>query len=274
MIRQTSIVGSKSQAARAFTLVEMLIVAALIALFAGLAVYNIQTQLTLNKQKAAVAECRQIASAMAFAHDDVGFYPRISLLRFNYDMLRRELFGCGFDAAEYYGNSVGGLNNRLSTQWKGIYLAFNFERVGKMQFKSYVNGGSVVQRELDWPLDPWNTPYVAYLMHTKPATVSGGAPDCEFLPSVKDKADYFAGIVSYGPNRVPGLGLNATPAQVEARKPLRLFYEPPDTFNTFSSYTPKQLDAAKANMIRVDLPVDPINPRIREVGSDDRVLEF
>ena len=61
---------------RAFTLVEMLIVAALIALFAGLAVFNVTEQYELNKQKAAVAECRQIGTSMNFALQDLGFFPK------------------------------------------------------------------------------------------------------------------------------------------------------------------------------------------------------
>lgn len=267
MFRQASILRSKSRLARGFTLVEMLIVAALIALFAGLAMYNIQTQLTLNKQKAMVAECRQIASAMAFAYQDLSFYPRIGLLRFNLPILNKELKGLGYDSVEYHGNAVGGLDARLQKQWKGIYLAFNFDRVVKMNYRS--GSGS---KQLDWPADPWEMPYVAYLVHTVPATQSGVDPTERFLTNSGEKADYFAGIISYGPNRVPGLGDNASPAQVQARKPLRLFKDA--GWHAYDSLTPSEYTNAMADMIRVDLTPDPANPRIREQGSDDLVLEF
>src|SRR5688572_29195394 len=75
------------QRRRGFTLVEMLVVSALIALFAGLAVFSITTQLEQNRKKAAVAECRQIATAMSFAHQDLSFFPKLCLLRFNYNEL-------------------------------------------------------------------------------------------------------------------------------------------------------------------------------------------
>ncbi|MGB9692764.1 MAG: type II secretion system protein, partial [Candidatus Sumerlaeaceae bacterium] len=67
---------------KGFTLAEMLIVAALIALFSGLFIFSIETQYTLNKQKASVAECRQIATAMSFAQQDMGFFPKMCFLRF------------------------------------------------------------------------------------------------------------------------------------------------------------------------------------------------
>ncbi len=72
---------------RGFTLIEMLIVAALIAIFSALAVFNISEQLNISKGKAAVAECRSIATAMSFAHDDLGFYPKIGFLRYGFDEL-------------------------------------------------------------------------------------------------------------------------------------------------------------------------------------------
>ena len=68
-----------------FTLIEMLVVAALIAIFAGLAVFNIVEQLNREKEKAALAEARSIATAMSFAYDDLGFFPKLCFLRFGVD---------------------------------------------------------------------------------------------------------------------------------------------------------------------------------------------
>ncbi|HRR32158.1 MAG TPA: prepilin-type N-terminal cleavage/methylation domain-containing protein, partial [Candidatus Sumerlaeia bacterium] len=63
-----------------FTLVEIVIVAALVALFSGLATFGIQQMLRNNKLKAVIGEARQVGSSLIFAHQDIGFYPSIGFL--------------------------------------------------------------------------------------------------------------------------------------------------------------------------------------------------
>src|SRR5688572_24721218 len=110
---------------RGFTLVEMLVVAALIAIFAGLAVFAITAELERNKQKAAAAEARNIATALSFAYDDLGIFPRIGLLHFNQDVLLQYLIsgGAGNDALEYHGYPIGNPEPKIKSSWKQNYLA-------------------------------------------------------------------------------------------------------------------------------------------------------
>lgn len=265
---------------RGFTLAEMLIVAALIALFSGLFIFSIETQYTLNKQKASVAECRQIATAMSFAQQDLGIFPKICFLRFNSTNLISLLTGMGFDAVEYHSLPVGDLQARLVKQWKGPYAAFAQDRTVKMQFVS-----NNITREFDWPADPFGNPYVAYFVTTDPP--SGGNPvRHRFIWSAGEKPNEFAGIVSYGRNRVPGLGDMPPEAAVNQRKSYRLYLETanPRVFQLLQagadptgSSNPYNVPNGRLNMILLDPlagAVDTLGPRIRETGSDDRYVEF
>jgi prepilin-type N-terminal cleavage/methylation domain-containing protein len=259
---------------RGFTLVEMFIVAALISLFAGIAVFNIQSMYERNKQKAAVGECRQISTALSHVYDDTSIFPRLSLLRFNLPNLLYALRGLSVDALEYHGLAVGDLEGRLNRSWKGAYLSMNYSKVVKMQFTTAA-GDPQPPPPYDWPADPWFNPYVVYLLYTQvPAAGSGGAPTPRFLERGGQKADYFAGVVSYGRNRVPGqadLNFDVT------RMPLRLYTEiDPRTFQSLPA-NQYNADPERINMIRVDMttpPLDGQGPRIREQGSDDLVVEF
>ncbi len=265
---------------KGFTLAEMLIVAALIALFSGLFIFSIETTYRINQQKASVAECRQIATAMSFAHQDLGFFPKICFLKFNSTNLISLLTGMGFDAVEYHSMSVGDLQSRLLKQWKGPYAAFAQDRTVKMQFTS-----NAVTKEFDWPADPFGNPYVAYFVTTDPP--SGGNPiRHRFIWNAGEKPNEFAGIVSYGRNKVPGLGDLPDPAAVTQRKAYRLYNETanPRVFvllqagnDPTSGANPYNSPSGRLNMILLDPlagSVDTLGPRIRETGSDDRYVEF
>jgi|GEM_PF-2274415 len=271
---------TRSCHSKGFTLAEMLIVAALIALFSGLFIFSIETQYTLNKQKASVAECRQIATAMSFAQQDLGFFPKICFLRLNATNLISMLTGAGYDAVEYHSLSVGDLQSRLLKQWKGPYAAFAQDRTVRMQFTT--NG---ILKEFDWPADPFGNPYVAYFVTTDPP--SGGNPiRHRFIWNAGEKPNEFAGIVSYGRNRVPGLGDMPDPAAVNQRKAYRLYNETanPRVFQLLqagpdptSASNPYNQPSGRLNMILLDPlagSVDTLGPRIRETGTDDRYVEF
>jgi prepilin-type N-terminal cleavage/methylation domain-containing protein len=265
---------------RGFTLAEMLIVAALISLFSGLFIFSIETQFTLNKQKAAVAECRQIATSMSFAQQDLGFFPKICFLRYNSTNLISLLSGMGYDAVEYHSLSVGDLQTRLIKQWKGQYAAFAQDRTVRMQFVS--NGQT---REFDWPADPFGNPYVAYFITTDPPS-GGNAVKHRFIWNAGERPKEFAGIVSYGRNRVPGLGDMPDQASVNVRKAYRLYNDTanPRLFQLLQAGTdptgnsnPYNMPNGRLNMILLDPlagSVDNLGPRIRETGADDRYVEF
>jgi prepilin-type N-terminal cleavage/methylation domain-containing protein len=265
---------------KGFTLVEMLVVAALIVVFSSIAVFNVSEYMRQGRSKAAVAEARHIATAMSFAHQDLGFFPKICFLNFSVNALTDALTGMTYDAVEYHGHNIGDLASRLQRQWKGQYLGINHEKMCKMHFTST----SGMTKAFDWPLDPWGMPYVAYLMETSGQVGTDGRHRVGFLPNAGTSPDYFAGVVSYGPNMVPGLKSDATGTEIEARKPFRLYKTdniaaPVTGYLNFRLPTPLEyanppLSTFGAEMIRLDVTPNPALPRIREANSDDRVYEF
>lgn len=263
--------GSHGQ--RGFTLVEMLIVAALIALFSSLAVFSIQTMYELNRDKSVTAECRQVATAMAFAQNDLGFFPKICFLRFNESNLLQELSGLGFDSLEAYGNPIGNLPSRIASQWKGGYLAGS--QPGKTVNMRFTSNG--VPKDEPWPADTFGNPYVPYLVHTvAPATGANTASTQRFIqPS--DSANFFAGIVSYGRNLFPGSLTTPTDLAAQQRRlNLRLYSDLNfRNYRMLDPYPSADYSAARLQMILTDpLLVSPDGPRIRDAGSDDHFYEF
>lgn len=259
---------------KGFTLIEILIVAALIALFASLAIVNFTQQYEANRQKAAIAECRQIANALSFVNDDVGFYPKLCFLRYNQMNLFNILPGASTNQSvlyglEYFNWGIGNPAQRLRN-WKGSYLAFNNTKLVKMQVSlNYTSPDAAPTATFDWPSDQWGQPFVAYFVKTELNTSL--TPESRWLTSAGDRPTNFAGVVSYGRNRVPGM-TEFPNAEDSVRRGLRLYEEiDPVTFRalTTSEYTQERLD-----LISIDGPIDPTRPRIRDTGSDDLVVEF
>lgn len=263
---------------RGFTLVEMLIVAALIAIFSSLAVINISTQMNLNKQKAAVAECRQIATAMSFAHDDLGIFPKICFLKFNLPNLTELLQGTPVVnnmVFESYGNPVGDLGSRLSRQWKGGYMSFNTDKIVKMSMPG-------LTPEVDWPADPWGNPYAVYLVYSDPLATDPNNRE-QFIDNAGKSPNYLAAVVSYGRNSVPGLGDLPPQLEVDARKPLRVYDDVDIPARRYRLRHQEELNddgfrVRRIDMVRSGAPLaapDNVNlPRTRQAGSDDRIFEF
>lgn len=285
MLKHIHIASNRS--AKAFTLVEMLIVGALIALFSGLAVFSITTQFNINKQKASVGECRQLATALSFAHQDLGFFPKLCFLRFNLFNLKQEMFGYQLSTKAELNElenanlpvGVGSTGGRLDKIWRGPYCAFSQDRVVQMSVRS--EDGSVKHTTPeDWPGDPFGNPYVAYFVVAESPSTVGGTPTYRFMNSAGEDPNYFAGVVSYGRNHVPGLGEDPTGPDLTGRQPLCLYKTDSSTPKHFLTLTHSEYAApGMVDMIRIDLtPVTGSSgapaPRIREVGSDDRYVEF
>lgn len=193
---------------RAFTLVEMFVVGALIALFAGIAIFNIQGQYLINIRKITIAEVNQIHSALSFIKMDAGVFPKLNFL--NKALYHPEvsvLVGVNVrqlnlrNDFDYMGYAIGpGLESTILSEWRGPYYSISHTRRGV----SRAIGGIVTMLlpnsgiATDWPADVYGEPYVLYLIKV---TETGGL---DWVRSATDEANYFAAVVSYGRNRVPG----------------------------------------------------------------------
>lgn len=233
--------SSRRRAQRAFTLIEMLIVAALISLFSALAVINIQTQLENNRRKAIIGESRQIGTAMELAYTDLGFFPSIALLDRTLTSLELEserlfngnpntLFGAMhpylLPTAPFVGTSNRDSNiERSKLNWAGAYLSSAQTRspvssgqggTRDMNVYNGINGNAPAVR---WPLDGYNNPWMFYSLNIDRA--NPGAPTLYFVTETFDPltsnivanttdgsvdGNYVNAIVSYGRNNVPGGG--------------------------------------------------------------------
>lgn len=255
-----------------FTLIEMLVVAALIAIFAGLAIFNVVEQLNREKEKAALAEARSIATAMSFAYDDMGFFPRLCFLRFGVEEFKKIIADDNLptDAIEYFGYPSATMASRINKDWGDKYMAGSMpDKYATMNIAT-----SVGIKDYEWPIDPFRQPYVAYLV--KIETPPGGSQaEIKFLEKFGEKADYFAGIVSYGRNKVPGLTWDEiVPAIVTPRADNRLYGTTADP-RVFNMPRP---DTGFYNQARLNLLIEKSTavdePNIRDEGSDDKFFEF
>lgn len=260
-----------------FTLIEMLVVAALIAIFAGLAVFNIVEQMNREKEKAAISECRSIATALSFAHDDLGFYPKLNWLKMGQTELLKfiqDRGGLPGPAIDTFGRGDNSMLNRIQKNWGEKYMA------GSMPDK-YVRMTLPEGLDVQWPADPFGLPYVPYLLKIAPPAGNPAAPAVVQWAngSVGDRANYFAGVVSYGRNKVPGFVWN-DPNALANGAALRMFVEDPADKRHFT------MDYGRYNDVRRDwfvLPqtgqvqiVEPFNnpPHMRDAQSDDKYFEF
>lgn len=217
MIRAMTSRGSR----RGFTLVEMLIVGALIALFAGLAIFGVQQQFRSNQRKAVIGESRQVAASLDFAYNDLGFFPKIAFLQDSLTTLRiesQQQFGnpdAVFLAFQAY--SVPTNRAAIDQQWLGPYFAASQSRSRIAQGRGGSRRMQVrnVQSDIGWPwpVDTWNNPYMFYSMHINPedrtlyfTTATEEGPTIPNLNNPGSVGNAINAVVSYGPNQVPGGG--------------------------------------------------------------------
>lgn len=262
-----------------FTLIEMLVVAALIAIFAGLAVFNIVEQLNREKEKAALSEARSIATAMSFAYDDLGFFPKLCFLRFGVDELRKYIIDENLpaDAIDWFDRGGANMGNMISSNWGEKYMSGSMpDKFVTMQL-NFRNGGS---HEINWPSDPFNQPYMAYLLKMETPD-RGGVPVVQWADdTLGDKPNYFAGIVSYGRNKVPGYAWNDPRVTEGAAMDQRLYVQDPANQRRFAispgRYNQARLDFFVNEVQDPDLvaPFDGPPPHPRQAGSDDKYFEF
>ncbi|CAN5371784.1 hypothetical protein BH09SUM1_BH09SUM1_02020 [soil metagenome] len=217
---------SISSGRRGFTLVELVIVGALIALFSSLAVFGVQQQFRSNIRKAAIGETRQIATALDFANLDTSVFPKLCWLTESRDGMRlagnqvatgQDLLP--FGTLDTLGRTVDPtIAGRYFSKWNGPYFALSQTRSGVAQGRggfvymllpdmpsSGVNDVSQNGIGLRWPSDPYNNPYVVYMLDldfsTSPATLHFANHNST---DPTKKGGYVNAVVSYGPNHYPG----------------------------------------------------------------------
>ena len=193
--------------ARGFTLVEIMIVAALIALFSALAIFSMTYLVDTSKRKSAIADVRTIGSVLSTATMDFGVIPKIGYLSESREGLERmapvgsKLPG-EFDTLGLMPADSPQIR-RITQNWEGPYLPNPAQRqVVSSGFKGYFTRMKLAgsNNVLNWPADPWGNPYVVYLLHLNPGPNS--AP--QWVESPTEKANYAAVVVSYGKNGIPG----------------------------------------------------------------------
>ncbi len=274
---------------RAFTLIEMFIVGALIALFAGIAIFNIQGQYLANIRKITVAEVNQIHTALSFVKMDTGIFPKLNFLNKalyhpEVSMLVQNVRQLNLrNDFDYMGYSIGlGLESTILSEWGGPYYSVSHTRrgigraIGGVVSMLLPNTGIVT----DWPADAYGEPYVLYLIRVDPT----GA--LEWVRSATDEATYFAAVVSYGRNRVPGYrpDIPIPPADFNRLKNERLYIEGGSGSDVYGRPRAAQftaLTAAEYNQTRLEaltkigrtgISEDEVG--IIDPGSDDIIYEF
>jgi prepilin-type N-terminal cleavage/methylation domain-containing protein len=204
-----------------FTLMEILIVAALISLLSGIAIFSINTFYNNSIRKAVIGETHQLATGLSFAHDDVQFFPRFnflnappSLVLFN-EATNLPDNNSVVSSLDYYGFLYPGgvipILERIQTGWSGPYMG-----VSQTRDRSNRGGRSgIVKMRLpdvfldypsysvvDWPADVWGNPYVFYQLRSGIDTSGNLIP--EFIENQSEAGDFMTAVVSYGANRIPG----------------------------------------------------------------------
>jgi type II secretory pathway pseudopilin PulG len=215
---------------RGFTLIEILVIAALIALFSGLAVISIQYLVDSSKRKATICDVRTVAHVLSNVKMDFGIYPKIGYLSFSRDELMAAggsnptaslfILPSDFDTMGYYdyndpstagadetGRRSGLQAKKVFDSWKGPYLPSSRSRalIGARGYtvRMRMPNAAANAELLDWPADPWGNPYVVYLSKLA-FDSSSGSYGVSWVASTTEEASYKALVVSYGPNQIPG----------------------------------------------------------------------
>jgi len=267
------------QKRQGFTLIEILIVGALLALFAGIAIINISEMYNNNLRKAAVGETHNLATACSMASQDLGFIPKFNYLTESQSSIQTSTGKLRGDF-DYLG-FISPVTTSANKIWPapGAYIT-NFSPRGYFSMSQTRSGmnrgkGGVVkvrlpslmqtangvpaQNELpgslvDWPADPWGNPYVLYLLKTKkkngndPAAsqpAEEGWQNWQFVTQLADPADYKMAVVSYGPNGYPGTVFEKKVAT--------------DPFGTTNGQPVRYLNTAEMGLARLYLTGDAVN---------------
>lgn len=220
----------RSSQSRAFTLIEIIVVATLISLLSGIALFSINEMYIRNVRKVSLAETFQLATALSIAENDLQFYPRLNYLRFPRELVLLEetaypSFGQsndpdsitpGIDYWAMYRHDTP-VRLRIFSNWAGPYMGVSQARQAsnrgaqsglvKVRLPDLaedpvtINGADISL--VDWPADPFGNPYLLYQFKAV-IDDAAGVNIPLFLENPSEDASWRNMIVSYGRNQVPG----------------------------------------------------------------------
>ncbi len=195
-----------------FTLLEIIVVAALISLLSGIAVISIRTLFERAQVNATRAEVGQISKALSFVHQDTGVFPKFHVLMHPKSILEDpELFPMGaLQNIHYVGVDIRSRDLlRTLDNWNGPYWGVSISRnnppieVGPDGVIDSGDEGTVPMTFL-LPIDPFGNPYVLYLLTYDPDHPDSDEYGVRPVLSASEDPDFMCAVVSYGPNMVPG----------------------------------------------------------------------
>ena len=196
-----------------FTLLEILIVAALISLLSGIAMISIQTLFRKAQINVTRGEVSQIYKAESFCYEDTGVYVKFHVLgvsksELNDPSLFPYFSGTGMNYLNYIGFPMTNRDVRnILEGWNGPYWGVSKSRNNK-PIPVNAQGLYDPNGKFLLPIDPFGNPYVMYLLVKDSNPIPGyPAPDTNGVRPIispDESPDYLCAIVSYGPNGVPG----------------------------------------------------------------------
>lgn len=195
-----------------FTLLEIIVVAALISLLSGIAVISIRTLYERAQINATRAEVGQISKALSFAHQDTGIFPKFHILGHPQSVLEDiEIFpDRALQNMHYIGVDIRTTKIlRIIEQWNGPYWGVSMSRnnppieVGPDGIIDSGDEGTTAMSFL-LPIDPFGNPYVLYLLTYDPDHPDSDENGVRPIMSSAEDPDFLCAVVSYGPDGVPG----------------------------------------------------------------------
>ena len=300
---------SKKRWQGGFTLIEILIVAALISLLAGIAAINIQAMYLANQRKSTIGEIRQIITSLDFAYNDTMIYPKICFLNQNILYLAPpqatpynrpgQYLVSGFDYMGFDVNSPSTITNRIIRNWANGTLSqgyfsmpqgkkgmFQYRRAGicRMEIPMDIYNPQILASGAtlpiyEWPTDPWGNPYVLYMLYLE-SIQPNGLPNVRFVDSITRSPNFARAVVSYGPNGIPGGPEDYTALDLARGQPWRLYTKDNITYPADADfrclrpqeYTQDRVNAWSFTKILGEDPPSYIG--VIDKGSDDMVIEF
>ncbi len=267
---------------RGFTILEILIVAAMISILSGIAMISVRTFFRSTQLRVVMGESYQIATALSLAYDDIGYYPKLNFLLHGLNEIGQSpgvpdtLANPLHRAFEYHNLDVSTRTSSALTLWSGPYMSMSQGRytgqnlgAGPTIVTMRLPTSATAYDEVDYPADAWVQPYALYLMQID------DAGDVGFTNSIADFAsvpNFFRAVVSYGPNLVPGGATvpseSNLPHDPEGRVPARLYTTDGDDLNP-SDRTFTALVATQFNTDRRDAYYAVI-----DFDSDDLIKQF